>query len=107
MHCINDSVDLDESEANDIPTISIIPSPKGPIIHDVTDIDEGSTADLIANSNDLDTEQLEEVAEVESDGKPLEVFFPMAQISELPVSVDSVEQADEVPAEEEEILEDE
>ncbi|XP_046631293.1 heat shock factor protein-like isoform X5 [Daphnia pulicaria] len=98
--------DLDESEANDIPTISIIPSPKGPIIHDVTDIDEGSTADLIANSNDLDTEQLEEVAEVESDGKPLEVFFPMAQISELPVSVDSVEQADEVPAEEEEILED-
>jgi hypothetical protein len=31
----------------------------------------------------------------------------MAQISELPVSVDSVEQADEVPAEEEEILEDE
>lgn len=107
MKFINDSVDLDESETIDMPTISIVPSPKGPIIHDVTDIDEGSTADLIANSNDLDTEQLEEVAEVEADGKPLEVFFPMVQISELPISVDSVEQTDEVPAEEEENVEDE
>lgn len=103
MQFVNDSVD----EATDIPTISIIPSPKGPIIHDVTDIDEGSTADLIANPADLDAEQLEEIAEEESDGKSPDVFFPMVQISELPISVDSIEQTDEVPAEEEETLEDE
>ena len=101
---------MDESDVtslSDIPTISIIPSPKGPIIHDVTDIDEDSTAELVANHNDLAAEQLDEVTEEDSDGKSPEAFFPMAQISELPVSVGSVKQTDEVPAEEEETLEDE
>ncbi|XP_057379463.1 heat shock factor protein-like isoform X5 [Daphnia carinata] len=98
--------DLDESAVSGNPNMSDIPSPKGPIIHDVTDIDESSCADLIGNCNDLDADQMEEIAEVVPNEKSPEIFFPMAQISELPISVESTEQEDEVPAEEEEAVED-
>lgn len=80
--------------------MSDIPSPKGPIIHDVTDIDESSCADLIGNCNELDADQMDEITEVVPNEKSPEIFFPMAHISELPISVESTEHEEEVPAEE-------
>lgn len=100
-------LDLGQSAASGNSTMSEVPSPKGPIIHDVTDIDDSSCADLIENCNDLDNEQIDEIAEVVSNEKSSEAFFPIAQISELPISVESAELEDEIPAEEEEVLEDE
>jgi hypothetical protein len=56
----------------------------------------------------LDAEQLEGIDEEESEEKSLDVYFPMVQISKVPISDDTVEQTDEGPAEEEEeTLEDE
>ncbi|XP_032791983.1 heat shock factor protein isoform X6 [Daphnia magna] len=92
--------DLEDSAVSGNPNVSDIPSPKGPIIHDVTDIDESSCADLIGNCNELDADQMDEITEVVPNEKSPEIFFPMAQISELPISVESTEHEEEVPAEE-------
>lgn len=93
-------LDLEDSAVSGNPNVSDIPSPKGPIIHDVTDIDESSCADLIGNCNELDADQMDEITEVVPNEKSPEIFFPMAQISELPISVESTEHEEEVPAEE-------
>ena len=50
---------------------------------------------------------MEGIAEEESEEKSIDVYFPMVQISKIPISDDTIEQTDEGPAEEEETLEDE
>lgn len=69
---------------NGIPTISILSSTR-PVIHDVTDIDENSSAGLIEHPVDTDHEQTDEIVE-EAETSPLisEVFG--TEMSDLPIS---------------------
>lgn len=93
---------LDLEDVSGIPTISILSS-NGPIIHDVTDIDENSSAGLIEHPVETDGEQAESVVEPIIDGSPLisEVFG--TDISDLPIAVDDPTShgVDNVPDDEE------
>lgn len=98
---------MEDSDVSGIPTISILSS-NGPIIHDVTDIDENSSSGLIEHPVETDGEQTESVVEPTIDGSPLisEVFG--TDISDLPIAVDHTSNdVDGVPDEEDNLEEEE
>ena len=81
--------DLDESEHSSMPTISLVSSPStGPVIHDVTDIDETS-ADMVELPNEED--EIDDTDELKDDSPLISEIFSTDLPIPLGVAVDHLQ----------------